>query len=148
MKGPLFYAKILLFGEYGIIKDSKGLTIPYNSYQGALKKSELLSEEIKKSNKNLLNFYAYLTNLESKESIDLRLNELKTDIDTAEAIKVGIGSCLFKGGNKKEKIEIEGEEPLVFPQKMLTRIIEARVSEIFGEVQKELKQIYKDVDIK
>ena len=31
MKGPLFYAKILLFGEYGIIKDSKGLSIPYNS---------------------------------------------------------------------------------------------------------------------
>ena len=37
MKGPLFYAKILLFGEYGIIKDSKGLAIPFNSYKGALK---------------------------------------------------------------------------------------------------------------
>ena len=37
MKGPLFYAKILLFGEYGIIKDSKGLSIPYNFYRGALK---------------------------------------------------------------------------------------------------------------
>ena len=33
MKGPLFYAKILLFGEYGIIKDSKGLSIPYNYYR-------------------------------------------------------------------------------------------------------------------
>ena len=37
MKGPLFYAKILLFGEYGIIKNSKGLSIPYNFYRGALK---------------------------------------------------------------------------------------------------------------
>ena len=37
MKGPLFFAKILLFGEYGIIKDSKGLSIPYNFYRGALK---------------------------------------------------------------------------------------------------------------
>jgi len=37
MKGPLFYSKILLFGEYGIIKDSKGLSIPYNFYNGALK---------------------------------------------------------------------------------------------------------------
>ena len=37
MKGPLFYSKILLFGEYGIIKDSKGLSIPYNYYKGALK---------------------------------------------------------------------------------------------------------------
>ena len=37
MKGPLFYSKILLFGEYGIIEDSKGLSIPYNFYKGALK---------------------------------------------------------------------------------------------------------------
>ena len=37
MKGPLFYSKILLFGEYGIIQDSKGLSIPYNFYNGALK---------------------------------------------------------------------------------------------------------------
>jgi len=57
MKGPLFYAKILLFGEYGIIKDSKGLAIPYNTYQGALKKSEILSEEALKSNDNLQKFY-------------------------------------------------------------------------------------------
>ncbi len=39
MKGPLFYSKILLFGEYGIIQDSKGLSIPYNFYKGALKKA-------------------------------------------------------------------------------------------------------------
>ncbi|MDG2280863.1 MAG: mevalonate kinase, partial [Flavicella sp.] len=47
MKGPLFYAKILLFGEYGIIKDSKGLAIPYNHYQGALKISEKVLRKIK-----------------------------------------------------------------------------------------------------
>jgi mevalonate kinase len=40
MKGPLFYSKILLFGEYGIIRDSKGLSIPYNFYNGALKRNE------------------------------------------------------------------------------------------------------------
>ena len=42
MKGPLFYSKILLFGEYGIIKDSKGLSIPYNFYNGALKMDKKL----------------------------------------------------------------------------------------------------------
>ena len=31
------HGKILLFGEYGIIKDSKWLSIPYNSYKGSLK---------------------------------------------------------------------------------------------------------------
>ena len=44
MKGPLFYSKILLFGEYGIIKDSKGLSIPYNFFKGALKMDENASE--------------------------------------------------------------------------------------------------------
>ena len=56
MKGPLFYAKILLFGEYGIIKDSKGLAIPYNSYQGALKVTSDLSETAINSNKKLKDF--------------------------------------------------------------------------------------------
>ena len=81
MKGPLFYAKILLFGEYGIIKDSKGLAIPYNSYQGALKVSENLDETSKKSNQNLLSFYHYLVNVEGKNSAHFRLDELKKDID-------------------------------------------------------------------
>jgi len=68
---------------------------------------------------------------------------LKTDIDTAEIIKIEYGCCIFKGNDKKQKIEIEGESPLIFSQKMLAKIIEARVSEIFGEVKKELKKISK-----
>ncbi len=81
MKGPLFYAKILLFGEYGIIKDSKGLAIPYNFYQGALKISQDLSETAKTSNQNLLNFHNYLNSIEDKDIANFRLDELKTDID-------------------------------------------------------------------
>lgn len=80
MKGPLFYAKILLFGEYGIIKDSKGLAIPYNSYQGALLISEDKSEKAKISNQKLKDFYVYLESLHDPE-IKLRLAELKRDID-------------------------------------------------------------------
>lgn len=68
---------------------------------------------------------------------------LKTDIDIAEEIKIKSGTCIFKGSDKKEKIEAEGEEPLIFSPKMLTKIIEARVSEIFGEAAKELKKISK-----
>ena len=81
MKGPLFYAKILLFGEYGIIKDSKGLAIPYNSYQGALKKSDKTSEEEINSNQNLKKFYTYLSNLEDQDLVSFRLEELRTDIE-------------------------------------------------------------------
>ncbi len=80
MKGPLFYAKILLFGEYGIIKDSKGLAIPYNTYRGALKTSDNLSGEAKKSNANLIRFYNYLSALKN-DGLSFQLNELKSDLD-------------------------------------------------------------------
>ena len=52
-KGPLFYSKILLFGEYGIIKNSKGLSIPYNFFNGALKSNTDLEGTAKESNKSL-----------------------------------------------------------------------------------------------
>ena len=80
MKGPLFYAKILLFGEYGIIKDSKGLAIPYNAYRGALKSKTNLTGKIKISNQNLLRFYHHLTSLETN-LVAFNLTQLKADID-------------------------------------------------------------------
>ena len=80
MKGPLFYAKILLFGEYGIIKDSKGLAIPFNAYRGALKSASNLNGEAQKSNNNLLNFYGYLSEL-NHDNLSFRLDELKADLE-------------------------------------------------------------------
>ncbi len=66
---------------------------------------------------------------------------LRTDIETAEGIKLGFGKCLSKASAKKEKIETEGEEPVFFSQRLLSKIIMARVSQIFREVNKELKKI-------
>lgn len=80
MKGPLFYAKILLFGEYGIIKDSKGLAIPYNSYQGALIISDDNSKRAHDSNEKLRAFYEYLHHL-NDPVVSLRMDEMKRDID-------------------------------------------------------------------
>lgn len=80
MKGPLFYAKILLFGEYGIIKDSKGLAIPYNTYRGALKTSMNLSGESKKSNESLIKFYNHLSELKT-DLVSFNLNDFKSDLD-------------------------------------------------------------------
>ncbi len=97
MKGPLFYAKILLFGEYGIIKDSKGLAIPYNNYQGALKISEKVSEKEQKSNSNLLKYYKYLSELNSDlVTFDLKLFKLHLDqglyFDSSIPQGYGVGS--------------------------------------------------------
>lgn len=82
MKGPLFYSKILLFGEYGIIKDSKGLSIPYNFYKGALKSDANASKEAIKSNESLEAFTVYLKKLTQKEPnlVSFDLDLLKGDV--------------------------------------------------------------------
>ena len=82
MKGPLFYSKILLFGEYGIIKDSKGLAIPYNFYNGALKIEDNPSQEAITSNKKLVDFAAHLTSLntDSETAISFDIERLNQDI--------------------------------------------------------------------
>jgi len=97
MKGPLFYSKILLFGEYGIIKDSKGLSIPYNFYNGALKMDENPSEEAIKSNENLKNFVAYLQDIDDALVVfDIALLEDHVDagmyFDSSIPQGYGVGS--------------------------------------------------------
>jgi len=67
---------------------------------------------------------------------------LKTDIDIAERVKLEFGN-LFSESNKKEKIKISEEECLVFSQKQLAKIIMVRISEIFKEINRELKKISK-----
>ena len=83
MKGPLFYSKILLFGEYGIIRDSKGLSIPYNFYNGALKSEEKETPEALKSNGNLKRFVKYLTILQAEQPnlVTFDLVTLQNDVD-------------------------------------------------------------------
>lgn len=87
MKRPLFYSKILLFGEYGIIKDSKGLAIPYNFYNGALRTFDSITdenkrEEAQKSNMALAKFADYLETMssESPEIVTFDLQQMKKDI--------------------------------------------------------------------
>lgn len=82
MKGPLFYSKILLFGEYGIIRDSKGLSIPYNFYNGALKVEPNLEGEALKSNASLQGFASYLEDLQElkPELVQFDMEALKADV--------------------------------------------------------------------
>jgi mevalonate kinase len=77
-KPETFYSKILLFGEYSVICDSMGLSIPYTHFQGELsfinkdKYTDL--DFATQSNKMLEEFSAFLQNLEAK-------GEIKTKID-------------------------------------------------------------------
>ena len=84
MKGPLFYSKILLFGEYGIIRDSKGLSIPYNFYNGALKRDEDPSADAIASNASLNRFSIYLETLQKEQPnlVSFAIEDLKNDVAT------------------------------------------------------------------
>ncbi len=100
MKGPLFYSKILLFGEYGIIKDSKGLSIPYNFFKGALKTEHPLSDVAKRSNESLRKFADHLEQIQNEDPslVQFEIENLKKDLkkgmyfDSSIPQGYGIGS--------------------------------------------------------
>ena len=58
LKDSLFYAKILLFGEYGIIEDSMGLSIPFEHFQGRFDVAPTGAETESqiKSNRNIVKY--------------------------------------------------------------------------------------------
>lgn len=80
MTNPLFYAKILLFGEYGIIEDSQGLTLPYSFYKGTLKFSELDTDFVIQSNTNLKKYSDYIQDLKLPQDFVIDVEHFKSDI--------------------------------------------------------------------
>lgn len=79
IKESLFYSKILLFGEYGIIQDAMGLSIPYNFYKG---KFHLPEDKYSESNEHLRTYFTYLSYLDvsGQANAKLDLNRFKRDI--------------------------------------------------------------------
>ncbi len=81
MNNPLFYAKIILFGEYGMIENSQGLVVPYSFYKGTLKFSDLDNDFEKKSNQSLEKYSNYLVDLELPSDFKLNVDTFKNDIE-------------------------------------------------------------------
>ena len=139
MKGPLFYSKILLFGEYGIIKDSRGLSIPYNFFKGALKKSDHLEGKALESNKNLNQFAVYLQEVqtESPDLVSFDLDTLKKDIregmffDSSIPQGYGVGSS---GALVAAIYDRYGKDKITVLEN-LTREKLLRLKAIFGKME-------------
>lgn len=146
MKGPLFYSKILLFGEYGIIKDSKGLSIPYNFYNGALKmpgnhsdgsSTEMMANE--KSNLALKRFARYLGNLGKKtpQLVTFDLDALEDDVekgmyfDSSIPQGYGVGSSGALVAAVYDKYALDKITVL----ETLTREKLLKLKNIFGEME-------------
>ena len=81
LKESLYYSKILLFGEYGIIHDSMGLSIPYNDYNGKFLFSNVQDGTASTSNENLKKFLNHLCLLEVKNELPCVLDLTKFAAD-------------------------------------------------------------------
>ena len=80
MGNKIFFSKILLFGEYGVIKNSKALVIPYKKYFGSLKFSKTADDYQKTSNTNLKVFSDYLKDNKFIYN-KINISKFKYDID-------------------------------------------------------------------
>jgi len=136
MKGPLFYSKILLFGEYGIIKDSKGLSIPYNFYNGALKSDDNLSEEAKKSNESLRRFAAYLAKI-NPEIVVFNIQEFTHDVENGMYFDSSIpqGYGVGSSGALVAAIYDKYAQDKITVLENLTREKLLKLKAIFGEME-------------
>lgn len=78
-----FYSKILLFGEYSVICNSMGLTIPYKKYSGKFQKNDNLDQESQRSSESLYGFYEYLLQLSEQNELiaSLNLSGFKNDLE-------------------------------------------------------------------
>jgi cell division protein FtsA len=69
---------------------------------------------------------------------------LKIDPDLAETIKKEYGTCVLKGKDERIKVNLSDGTTLTFSKKFLTKIINARMSEIFDQINQELKKVGKE----
>ena len=136
MPNPLFYAKILLFGEYGIIENSQGLTLPYSFYKGCFKFSTLESEFEKKSNESLKKYWEYLAKLELPEQFRLDLSALKKDIENG----------LFFDSNIPQGYGVGSSGALVAAIFDRYSVIQHKPEEIGKNELKELKKVFGELE--
>jgi len=86
LKSEVFYAKIMLFGEYSVICDSMALTMPYSHFTGEFRftsQEEYTNYELAiDSNRHLSNYLPYLKELQEKAVLwdKLDLERFESDI--------------------------------------------------------------------
>lgn len=118
-----FFSKILLFGEYGVICDSMGLSIPFENYRGKWHFEKNKNKLPVVSDLNLLAFWQYMAELEEKGEMLARfdLAQFKKDIDNGLIFQstipqgFGIGSsgalcAAFYDQYALDKIDVKDDE--------------------------------------
>jgi len=140
IKDALYYSKILLFGEYGIIEDSMGLSIPFDDFKGNFHfdtKGDRDFEEY--SNTELQKFALHLEKLSQEGGLSCKLDSAAflKDIskgmffDSSIPSGFGVGSsgaivAAIYGKYAQDKIEIS---------KNLSNDDILELKKVFGEME-------------
>ncbi len=89
-KADIFYGKVLLFGEYSILFNSKGLTIPYTHFTGQL---SFINDDkytdydfAVESNRQLKNFLGFMLELEAQGEMPCEMDFKKLDKDLEKGL--------------------------------------------------------------
>ncbi len=125
-----FFSKVLLFGEYSIIKNSKALAMPYNLFSGhlSLESNDTQAGKAHESNAELKNVLMYLKHLKQTAKLPFEFDLTSFEFDIGQGLYFnssiplgyGVGSSGavtaslydryassrsdFSAENKKEKI--------------------------------------------
>jgi len=143
MKGEVFYAKIMLFGEYSVICDSMALTMPYSHFTGELRftsQEEYTNYELAiDSNRHLSNYLPYLRDIQEKAvSWDkLDLDRLESDIKNGLYFESNIPQG-YGIGSSGALVAAIYDQYLINPnkkRKILTGMEISNLKEIFSRME-------------
>lgn len=82
MSNHKFYGKILLFGEYTILKGSDALTVPHRDYFGELKFDRSKLNKMNSSNaKDLLSLSFYIKELVKEGKLSFNLDKFRNELE-------------------------------------------------------------------
>ncbi len=143
MNKDIYYAKILLFGEYSVIFNSMGLTIPYTHFTGQLSMPSLRKytdlDFAQKSNEDLRDYYNYLLSIKESNTLkfDLDFKAFAKDIDEGLYFESNIpqGYGLGSSGALVSSIYATyGHEPIKKSRQMPTNDI-LKLKDIFSQME-------------
>jgi mevalonate kinase len=142
-RNDVFYGKILLFGEYGVIFNSRALTIPYTHFKGELsfmsKYKYTDTEWAEESNTSLQAYVKHLIELQQTEGTGclLDLDQFQRDLDKGMYFESSIpqGYGLGSSGALVAAIYAKYAEEKIKSDRRLSNKSVLRLKEIFSKME-------------
>lgn len=88
MSSKKFYSKILLFGEYSVIRDSMALAVPYDLFYGEFNfaNQQSISPKVSESNSELKNLFQHLKHEEEENKLPFNFDFTSFEFDIGQGL--------------------------------------------------------------